>query len=253
MIIVVNEELFKTKEIENVTVGNKQFKYKTNYSISDKVIKRQKDKETGKFIERPYTRSVLDVYYDDLEYHELGLSMTFVQNRGGKGESQLPLKCFADGEAQFDSELFLIAIPFNGTLDIIPKSYDYRILGGTIVKSQYKNIQIEGDSTKYNKILYLAVSPDSRKLYDADHSYHKDSIDVNITWYNVEPNQGQRDSDSVKHTTTISIYVDKELENLTYNIKNSAVYGEPINTDNLVKSRVFEIYKPKKKIKNRSL
>ncbi len=243
MLIVVNKELFDIDEFEGAAVGE-EYNYRTNYSVSSKVIKREKDRKSGEIKERPYNRPILDMYYDDYEYFQNGVSMTFVQGNS-KGSSMLPLKCYVDGLAKYDQEVFLIAIPFNGTLDTIPKSYDYRILGGTIVNSQYKNITIENDKTKYKKILYLAVSPDSRKLYDENHAYHKDSIDIDVCWHDEDDEEAQ----VITYNTTISIFVDGNTENLAYRISNKMTYDAGTIEKNKSKSPVFEVYKPKKKSK----
>lgn len=245
MITIINEELFNVQNVESEVSETNKYRFTTTYSVSEKVICRGVNPTTGDIFERPYVRPILNLCYNDKSEldKQSNLGMKIAQNTKGKGDSMLPLQCTID-KAFGASYLFLIAIPFNGTLKAIPKSHDYRIYGGTIVKSQYKNIDFNGE--KYRKILYLAISPNIILLADNLHTHYKDSIDIDILWFTkggLMVDDGTNKI-NVKHTTTISISISDDCDKpLKYSVKNNAVYGEKLNKDEFKSSKIFEVYK----------
>ena len=80
-------------------------------------------------------------------------------------------------EDYVDRSIYMIAVPFNGIMKSIPESPDYRIYKGCLV---YSPLPIYFKKKSYKKVLYLVLEP-NMKIFEPDHKYHKNSIDLDFT------------------------------------------------------------------------
>jgi len=105
---------------------------------------------------------------------------------------------------KYNSDVFLVAFPFNGIAAPILESKAFRIHKGTIVVSDKKNIPFRG--TTYKKILYLVVEPNMH-LFDSTNRIKPSEIDFSLTSYNLFTGSDKK-TVTIKETMKIGIAED---------------------------------------------
>lgn len=91
-----------------------------------------------------------------------------------KHQPQVEIRCHKDGEDR--ANVYVIAFPFNGMIRPIAENPQYRIYKGLIATSS-KPFFFNG--CKYKKILYLVIEV-NKNLFQAEHKYHTDHIDIDL-------------------------------------------------------------------------
>jgi hypothetical protein len=160
----------------------------------------------------------------------------------GQSKSGFPTMHIGQGaNNKYDTDVYLIAVPYSGVMAPIEKSYEYRIYKGLTVRAEKRTIEFEGQ--KYNKIAFLAVVL-NESMFNEDNEHHKDQLVLTINSYNLE-NSGD-DKETIKTTTSITFERGKEPV-----VNTSSEKVEPIDMNEFKGKRVFPIYQgPKKNDKN---
>lgn len=113
---------------------------------------------------------------------------------------QVEVRCHDSGDDRV--AMLVIAYPFNGMMKPIPENKEYRIYKGMLVKSvtpfYYHN-------NRYKKVLYLVIEI-NKNLFNIDHKYHTDFIEIPFESYAVftdkESGKQKTAHDSMKLTIT---------------------------------------------------
>ena len=113
------------------------------------------------------------------------------------------VKIKASDKNHYDVDVYMMAIPFNGIIQPIPESFDYRIYRAFIAQSERRDIEFEGKL--YKKIAYMVISPNTQLLKE-DHAHHKLTLEFDFSFINREGYE----SETVCKKTTVSIRFTKE-------------------------------------------
>ena len=224
MITFINENLFKldTQEVSN----NNGTLYKTDV-LTAHAVKKGKSEEVKNHIITRITSPVED-------YTEMNVNI--VTSPGHNGMQNVSIR--ASERNTYDSDIILIAIPFNGIAEPIPESREYRIHKGYVVRSDKRDIECNG--TLYKKVLYLLVEPNV-SLFNEDHKYHTDEIKLNFVSYNLESNE--EDNTTVTMKSTVEVTFTAEAVKYT----NSFEESEPVDPDAYKGQMLFHTYSKKNK------
>jgi len=151
------------------------------------------------------------------------------------------LKSFENNK--YDMQLYLVAFPFNGLADAIPKSNMYRIHRGYLYTSKTRTVKF-GDST-YKKVLYLLVEPNV-KMFDPNNAHHTDSIELEFVSYNIENVENSDSKRTVKTTVTLTMY--PKTATKPYDIDWITEEVDPIDKESLKDIDIFPLYVRKDQI-----
>lgn len=220
MIKIINEELFNvisTKE-EN---ENGEF-FKTAYNTSFDV----KNAKTGKMAPRIITTAISP------EEDPNNGNVNIHSNVNKFGNLRVSLR--TDERNKHDVNVYLIAIPFNGFIQEIEKSFNYRIYRGLVIHSDKKNIEFNGET--YKKVAYMMVVV-NEKMFDEDHKYHTDTIDLTVNTFNLETDPDTQEKYTVQTTNTVSFT--KNGSYFTRDVKTV----DPIDPEDFKNKMVFPIFK----------
>ena len=110
-----------------------------------------------------------------------GLVSSVVPNETKPGQNSVYIRTIKDGEDRDDTTVVIMAIPFSGILKQIPKSKDYRILTGCIVRSS-EGITFE--DKEYTSVLYLVMTMNPA-LYDKNHRHHIYEASITVDAYQI--------------------------------------------------------------------
>lgn len=183
MIKLLNENLlsFRTskdsetnRETLSVVTSNKIVK---NTNTSEGEINRKKSYDIKNKNVQSYTpinREILKINAPDIDnWNEKPMMIKVYDNE--KGIPQVEVNVLQD-TYQNRANLYVLAFPFNGLLKKIPEDPKYRIYKGVLASSS-KPFFYNGK--RYRKVLYLVIEP-NLNLFDKDHKYHTDSIDITL-------------------------------------------------------------------------
>ena len=227
MIQIINEELFNvtSKREEN---ENGEF-FKTAYHTAFSV----KNEKTGKMVQRIITTAI-----SPSEDPNIG-NMSVYTTTNKSGNPNVSLR--TSERYTSDTDVFLIAIPFNGFIQEIEKSSNYRIYRGFVVHSDKKNIKFNGQT--YKKVAYMMVTINS-KVFDEEHKYHTDKIDLTINTFNLESDGASDEKQTVQTTTSIS-FTNNNGDILVDVVRDSAVV-EPVDANDFKNKAIFPIFRDNK-------
>ena len=145
-----------------------------------------------------------------------------------KGVPSVSVRCLKD-DSQNKSNLFIVAFPFNGMLTKIPEDPHYRIYKGIIMSSVrpfYFN------NRRYRKILYLVIEPHTA-LFEANHKYHADKIDITLESFAVYKDRESGDEKTNHEKFTLSIAKSSYSVGWDYETMNEAVRIDAADTNPL--------------------
>ena len=220
MITFINEELFKldTQEVS----GDNGIYYKTNVLTSCNVKRGKKD-EAKKVLITKISSPTEDI-------NSANVAVVIPKESTGNN-----VVIRVSERNKYDSNLMMIAIPFNGIAQPIPESKQFRIHKGVVVRSDKRNIRC--NDNLYKKVLYLIVEPNV-SLFDDAHKYHTDEIVLPFISYNLENKEEGSDAVTMKCTVTVkftadNIYYDETFEEC-----------EPIEHDKFRGEMLFHVTKP---------
>lgn len=223
MIHIINPELFQitTNEREN----EKGSYFQTVVASAMKVKRGKNDKYASNQILTTINCPVED--YNSTK--------TVVQMVEKNGKCRTTVR--ANDKNKYDTEVYLIAIPFNGFIGKITDSKFYRIYRGLIVKSFKKDIEWNGEL--YTKCAYMVVTP-NHLVFNEDHKHHTDCINLSIETYCLNTNKNDpTDVKTVKTTVTTSFYKD----NSEVRVVNEEV--DPVNPEDFKGKEIFPLYQLK--------
>jgi len=157
MLQFINDNLFRFTTT-HVTTEHGTY-VKTLIKSTDEVvdIKHEvKAREEGK--EFYPDRIFASVNSDTEDYNKENISALVSSDTGAH-------KCVIRSSAKnkYDSEIYCVAIPFNGIMTPIESTEDYKILKGMLVASD--KYSINHNNRKYKKVLYLMLDVNKRNLF----------------------------------------------------------------------------------------
>lgn len=132
---------------------------------------------------------------------------------------------------QYDTPVYIIAIPYNGFIIPVEKSPMYRIYKAINVKADRRNIEFE--DKKYNQVMYLTVVPNTKMMTD------EKSVLLTVDCYSKDKD------DTIKTTWTITFNSDMDK---TF-IEQTSEITDPIDQTQYKGIKTFQIFtgpKPKK-------
>jgi hypothetical protein len=223
MITFINENLFKldTQEVSNDNGTH----YKIDV-LTANAVKKGKSEEVKNHI---ITRIISPI--EDYNSYNVNIATS----PGHNGMQNVSIR--ASERNTYDSDIILIAIPFNGIAEPIPESKEYRIHKGYVVRSDKRDIECNG--VLYKKVLYLLVEPNIG-LFNEDHKYHTDEIKLNFVSYNLETNE---DNTTVTMKSTVEISFTAEAVKYTDSVEES----DPVDPDAYKGQMLFHTYSKKNK------
>ena len=229
MITLINKKLFKLKKTES----DRDTFFKTNVLTAMKVKKSKKSDDMAQTV-------ITTIKSKSEDYNASNTSVHSFSTHNGKRVATL----FSTDEKN-DSDIYLVAIPFNGFAEPMVESKEYRIHQGIIVQSDKRNIEFEG--ALYKKVLYLVVEPNTA-LFNPDHKYHVDEISLIFSSYNLETTN----NDVALITTTMkrTSYVAFKQDGFTY--RETVDESDPVNPEDFKGKQVFPIYTKEKKAERKS-
>lgn len=218
MIKFINPELFQLDT--TLEHGENGDYYKT--VVSSVSVANQKTGEKA-------SRVITTIFSDTEDFNDSNAGVKSTQN--DKGGVRVSINAFEKNK--YDTNIYIAAVPFNGFIEEIEKSFQYRIYRGVMVKSDKRNIVLNG--LAYKKIAYMIIVPNENML-SADHKYHVDSLDLRVVSYNLETNESG-DHDTVKYTTTLTFSAPGECS-----VESVSETIDPINPDDFKGKSIFPIF-----------
>lgn len=220
MIKIINAELFRIISTKESNESGEFFK--TTFSTSFDV----KNAKTGKMSPRVITTAIST----EEDPSEGNVNIHTSVNK--LGHRRVSLR--TNERNKHDMNVYLIAIPFNGFIQEIEKSFGYRIYRGLVIHSDRKNIEFDGET--YKKVAYMMVVA-NEGMFDESHKYHADEIDLVVNTFNLETDPNSQENYTVKTTNTISFTNDGAC------FERKAETVDPINPDDFKNKMVFPIFK----------
>ena len=175
----------------------------------------------------PINRDILTVNYvseDQLKDPSLlmtqATSLKVVENRNG-----IPVvsaRCLIE-DSPNKSNLYVVAYPFNGMLTPIENDPHYRIYKGMIMSS-VRPFYFNGKH--YRKILYLVIEP-HMALFDQNHKYHTDHIDIKLESYAIFKDRESGDEKTNHEIFTLHLSDKISTSNWEYEVLNYPYKIEP--------------------------
>ena len=217
MIKFINERLF---DVATKTSSNEEF-----YRTTVKAAIQTKNNTNGEVTQR--TVGVITSAKESLDDN--------VRIWSTMNEGKQVTKISVSDRNKFDTDVYFIAIPFNGIIKPISKSYDFKIYKGFTVRNEKRNIEFEGKT--YKKIAYMIVVPNSA-VFDENHKYAKDELTLRVETVNLE-NCEDGTKDTIQTTTEIIFTKDG------VKVANFEEVTEPIDSKQFINKKVFPIFQIK--------
>lgn len=224
MITFINEWLFsKTTEKMDGRDGRPDF-YRTIIStgMAAVVDKKNPEKVTSRVIEH-----VLHTKEDNWNVENTRVGVKFKNNRGFLRISQKDTN-------RFDTNVFFIAIPYNGFIAPVERSKNFTIYKAFTVTVE-EPIPAEGESFKH--VAYLILVPNRKVIED-----EKTACEICITGYSTRTDEEEKKT--IKRTTTIEFYNRGGVCDYEITTKDESVL--PVNMEDYTKQRIFPVTLPRK-------
>lgn len=224
MITLINPELFNLTTTKEKNAKGEEY-YKTVVSSSVQV----KHNKTNEM----FNRVITTITHETENYNDTNVYVhnTKMQNNG------IRTSITSSSANSVNVNAFLIAIPFNGFLSEIKRSFQYRIYKGFVLRTDKKSIEFNGNH--YKKVAYMVVVPNELLLKE-DHKYHTDELKMTVDAYNLDT----KDENVITILTSTDI-VFKENGVSEYSVNSGEV--EPVNAEDFNHKLVFPIYNPASK------
>jgi len=161
MVVVVNKDLFST-DTKKKSGSNGDF-FATSYLTPVEI----EDRQSGD----KFKRLISVVNHSSEELNKENTRIRIKPLKPGRNQVQIR----QSPDYKFDSDIYLIAVPFNGVLLPIEESYSYRILSGFVVNT-LKNPVMVGKQ-KFGKIAYMIVTL-NKGLFAEDNKHHTDQLEL---------------------------------------------------------------------------
>lgn len=176
-------------------------------------------------------------------YNDAGNGNTrIVSTRGGE-HNALRVTVRRSSDTKYDSDVFMVAIPFSGFVVPITESEHLDIFKGTVMRSDQYIDHIDGE--RYKKILYAVVRPFHKVC---NNGVYDDSADFVVQF--AQSNKTRKDQDTSKLKWKMRTVRVKFMTNGGYHITNETIEvpfdqfdPEKIKGNNLfpiVEPRVFD-------------
>lgn len=225
MIKFINDQFFE-QDIQKMTNTEDGRTYYKNFITSSLEVEDKKTNEMKK-------RVVTTVYHNQEDYNQDNCMVRSTATKGGG----VRVSISSNVRNRFDTNIYLVAIPFNGFLEKIEDTPQYRIYRGFVVSAKKRSIEWAGDL--YKKIAYMIVVPNAGMMKE-DARNHVDLIKLVMRSYNIETVEGEKDPITVKTTNTIEFYPDGHTNTL---IETDNV--DPVDPENFRGIPFFPIFRPK--------
>ena len=221
MIKFINKELFNVETVQGE--NDHGVYYKTMISSQTEV----KNPKTGEM-----NKKIIASIISPNEDYNTNIS---IQTKNVGKSTRISIK--SSERNKFDTDVYFVAIPFNGFIEEIAPSFQYRIYRGIILQNEKRSIEFNGES--YKKIAYMIVVPNT-SVFKEDHKYHVDEISLVVNSYNLE-SQEDGSKKTIKKSDTI-IFTKDNVE-----VKVDNTETEPVNADDYKGKKIFPLYKPANK------
>ena len=224
MIKFINEDLF-SKEVEKMDgrEGRPDF-YRTIVRTGMNVV----DKKNPKKVAPKVVEHVLHTKEDNWNEENTRVGSKFVNDHGFLRVSQKATN-------KFDTNVFFIAIPYNGFVTPVERSKNFTIYKGFTVTLE-DPIGI-GDDT-YKHIAYLILVPNRIVIED-----EKEACEFSITSYSSRTDG--EDKKTIKVTTTIEFY--NRDGDCDYEVTTKTEESDPVNFEDYAEKKIFPITLPRPK------
>lgn len=194
MIKFVNDELFSFTPTTERPEGKEPF-FKLRILTSNKIIKTPRDGEAkdANYFE-PLIREVMTVTAPDENYNQYVSNLRVQDDE--RGNTKVRVQCFRESTNR-NANLFLLAIPFNGRIQPIPRTKDYRIYKGVLVTSA-RTFWFRGN--RFRKILYLVIEPNILLFND------QPEMNIDVTafgFFRDQQDEGKQKTAKDIHTFTL--------------------------------------------------
>ena len=219
MIKIINPELFKLETtVEKSENGNY---FKTLVSSAIKVSSQKNGEKIN--------RNITTIFSGEEDYNSNNVGIRTVKGQNGS----VRVSINSSENNTYDTNIYLIAIPFNGFIEEIEKSFQYRIYRGIMVKADKRTIEFNGKT--YKKIVYMIVVP-NEKMLDENHKYHEDELQLKISSYNLETKEDGT-TDTLKTTDIIKFTAPGE-----FSIDSEQQVVDPVNPDDFRGKTIFPFF-----------
>lgn len=161
-------------------------------------------------------------------------------NRSGRVEPQISIRCY-DLDKENRNTVFLVAFPFNGMIQQIPQTNEYKIHKG-LISTSARPFYFNG--RKYRKILYLVIEPEMKYL-NPNFNKKKEKIDITFESFAIYKNKEQQEvTNHEKFTISVLNQSGEYTSNWEYETLD---YPKFINIDTTVPWTTFGegTYSPK--------
>lgn len=222
MINLINEELMNITTEEKVNKNGEKYievLFKTGIET-----KNNKTKETKQHV-------ITKLFAESEDYNSEKTGITINTSAYG---TRVGLRS-SNQKVKNDTNIYIIAIPFNGYVKPMFRTFDYRIYKSMVVTAEKRNITFHG--AMYKKIAYLIVVP-NEMMFDESHKYHKDVLELVMESFNLE-SISEDEKETIHATTTISFKASGEV---IWEVVNEKV--DPINPDDFKGQITFPLFRP---------
>lgn len=220
MLNIINESLFNFDTMRGTNDYGEYYKLSVN--STSKAVKIMNDNSVV-----PITRPIIRLVSPDKDYSNYNLNVSTREN----DRHNINVLVKADKRNTHNANVFVIAFPFNGIVKPIPENKQYRIYKGFINISDKMSINF--NNKKYRKILYMVIEP-NMNLFNEDHKYHTDKIELNLESFTYI-NRNSKDD-----TQDFTPYTDYEAMKLVITKNTYSVQWDSKKMDNLVDMSRFK-------------
>lgn len=216
MLTILNEELYSFEALNGTDPRTKKDSFKLVVSTSNKLVRYSRRNENYNNRNTPKPKNGIDISTpgvevlsreiisiltpsdDPMQFCNLPISLKVSENM--KGIPMVSVRCLGEDDKN-NSNLFLLAFPFNGMIQPIaedPKYHIYKGLIGTSVRPFFFN------GRRYRKILYLVIEP-HMALFNPEHTYHTKKIEIKLESFAIYRDRETQEEKTNHETYTFTV------------------------------------------------
>lgn len=226
MITFINEEFFSMEVEKRDGKDGAPDYYRTIIKSSEKIINKKNPENNEKVIEH-----VLHTAQDNFNEENTRINLKWVNDRPLVRINQKDIN-------KSDTPVFLIAIPYNGFIIPIERSWAYRIYKGFTVTLE-NPVLFEGNT--YKHIAYITLVPNQKRL---DPDGINESCEFSLTSFSTinDPVEAENDVTYKKVSTITFSVLDGEI---VANVTNDVEKTDPVDMNDYKGKRLFPLPKQK--------
>jgi hypothetical protein len=243
MLHIIIPELFNLSKAEK---NEKNFYIQDLMTVLTQSPKRDDSQNTWVPSEdKTYSKTLLKVS-SPMEDFDPQKSAISIHSRLAKNQKNRNILITSRDELEngHDTNVFAIAVPYNGSLVPLGVSNenfgkDFRIWKGLTIHPT-DPIDFDDDNTRYMRIFYAVITPSLHALLTTKEGEHKDEISMKIESYF---NSREEEDKSTKNTFTLSCHLDENKQLVSeYRIDQEiTTYFDPTQYKDM---KLFEPYVP---------